>query len=388
VAWVQARQLHSEAQEEVQTELALLGELVLEPLLRSDYAATERLIRTWVKRRDYLVQITAVMPNGFVLTDVRKEQTVQDLLPAEQEITFGGRHLMTLHAISDYSLHHGSLVSIVFKASVGAVVLVLLLGWVLWVTLHRTAIRPLEEQIRQREAKERELHLRTAELEAAIQEIESFSYSVSHDLRAPLRAIDGFSRILIEDHADRLDAEARAALDRVRGAVQRMGGLIDDLLELSRVGRVRMERTTVDLSHVASEVVEQLRTASPGRRVEVVIPPGLQVRGDEQLLRLIVENLLDNAWKYTGRTAAARIEFGRRAERGETAYFVRDNGAGFDMQYVGKLFQPFQRLHRTEEFEGTGVGLATVARIVHRHGGRVWAEGEIDKGASFYFTLP
>jgi light-regulated signal transduction histidine kinase (bacteriophytochrome) len=135
-------------------------------------------------------------------------------------------------------------------------------------------------------------------------------------------------------------------------------------------------------------VVEQLRTASPDRRVEVVIPPGLQVRGDEQLLRLIVENLLDNAWKYTSRTAAARIEFGRRAERGETAYFVRDNGAGFDMQYVGKLFQPFQRLHRTEEFEGTGVGLATVARIVHRHGGRVWAEAEIGKGASFYFTLP
>lgn len=388
VAWVQARQLHREAQEELETELKLLGELVTEPLLRSDYAAAERLVNTWVSRHGYLVQITALMPNGFTLADVRKERTVGDALSAEQEVTFSGRRLMTLRAVGDYSLRRSTLITIVFKASMGAVVVVLLLGWVLWVTLQRTAIRPLEEQVRQREAKERELHLRTAELEAAIQEIESFSYSVSHDLRAPLRAIDGFSRILIEDHAEQLDAEARAALDRVRGAVQRMGGLIDDLLGLSRVGRARMQRTTVDLSQLVSEVVDQLRTASPGRSVEVVIPPGFQVYGDEQLLRLIIENLLGNAWKYTNRTASARIELGRRTERGETVYFVRDNGAGFDMQYAGKLFQPFQRLHRTEEFEGTGVGLATVARIVLRHGGRVWAEAEVGKGATFYFTLP
>jgi PAS domain S-box-containing protein len=229
---------------------------------------------------------------------------------------------------------------------------------------------------------------RTAQLEMANRELEAFSYSVSHDLRAPLRAIDGFSRILVEDYAAQLNAEARGYLERVCNAVQRMGRQIDELLELSRVGRAEMRQTDVDLGRLANEVVEQLRAGDPARTVHVTIAPALIGRGDDRLLRLVLENLLGNAWKYTRHTTDARIEFGAMQQNGETVYGVRDNGTGFDMAYVDKLFKPFQRLHRAEDFEGTGVGLAIVARIVTRHGGRVWAEGQAGKGASFFFTLP
>ena len=235
---------------------------------------------------------------------------------------------------------------------------------------------------------EQRVRARTAELEATLRELEAFSYSVSHDLRAPLRAIDGFSRIVVEDHAAQLDAEARGYLERVRNAVQRMGVQIDELLELSRVGRAAMNLTDVDITRLANEVVEQLRAGDPARTVQVTIASALAGRGDERLLRLVLENLLGNAWKYTRHTADARVEFGSRKENGESAFFVRDNGAGFDMDYVDKLYKPFQRLHRAGDYEGTGVGLAIVARIVTRHGGRVWAEGQVGKGASFFFTLP
>jgi len=235
---------------------------------------------------------------------------------------------------------------------------------------------------------EQRVRARTAELEATMRELEAFSYSVSHDLRAPLRAIDGFSRIVVEDHAAQLDAEARGYLERVRNAVQRMGVQIDELLELSRVGRAAMNLTDVDITRLANKVVEQLRAGDPARTVQVTITPALAGRGDERLLRLVLENLLGNAWKYTRHTADAHVEFGSRKEGGESAFFVRDNGAGFDMAYVDKLYKPFQRLHRAEDYEGTGVGLAIVARIVTRHGGRVWAEGQVGKGATFFFTLP
>ncbi len=235
---------------------------------------------------------------------------------------------------------------------------------------------------------ERKVIERTAELQAANRELESFSYSVSHDLRAPLRAIDGFSQAVIEDYADRLDDRGRDYLDRVRTATQHMGHLIDDLIKLARVARAEMQREAVDLSELAGSVLASLQASEPARKVDWHIEPGLTALGDASLLRVVLDNLLGNAWKFTGKQASARIEFGVLRQAGsEQAYFVRDNGVGFDMTYAGKLFGAFQRLHAMSEFPGTGIGLATVQRIIHRHGGRVWAEGATGKGATFYFTL-
>ena len=223
--------------------------------------------------------------------------------------------------------------------------------------------------------------------EAANEELAAFSYSVSHDLRAPLRAIDGFSLALSEDHAEQLDAEAHHDLDRIRAGVQKMGKLIDDLLELAGVTRSDIKTGRVDLSAVFREVVEDLRAAEPLREVEVVIEDGLIVEGDTRLLRIAAVNLVGNAWKFTGTTAAPRIEIGRAIDDGTTSYFVRDNGVGFDMAYAHKLFGAFQRLHAATEFPGTGIGLATVRRIVARHGGKTWAVGALGTGATLSFTL-
>ena len=229
------------------------------------------------------------------------------------------------------------------------------------------------------------------ELEGANRELETFSYSVSHDLRAPLRTIDGFSQILQEDYEEVLDDEGLDYLGRVRAASAHMAALIDDLLDLSRVSRKPLRREPIDLTLLATEIVEDLRAAEPGRNVEFMAGEGIEAYGDVSLLKVALENLLGNAWKFTEREEEARIEFGadRRPRPGTLApvYFVRDNGAGFDQAYSDKLFGAFQRLHGQDEFEGTGIGLATVARIIHRHGGRVWAEGEVGEGATFYFTL-
>jgi PAS domain S-box-containing protein len=235
---------------------------------------------------------------------------------------------------------------------------------------------------------ERRVLERTTQLETANKELESFSYSVSHDLRAPLRSIDGFSQILLEDYADKLDAAGQDALKRVRAAAQRMAQLIDDMLKLSRVTRSEMHLETVSLSVMVHAVLDELQRTQPERQVDCAIAEGIVAKGDTQLLRAVLENLLGNAWKFTGKQGYARIEFGKTQCEGETIYFVRDNGAGFDMAFVNKLFGAFQRLHPVEEFPGTGIGLATVQRIIHRHGGRVWAEGALAQGATFYFTLP
>jgi signal transduction histidine kinase len=232
-----------------------------------------------------------------------------------------------------------------------------------------------------------ELLQRTTQLEAANRELEAFSYSVSHDLRAPLRAIDGFTQVVLEDHGASLEDEAKNYLGRVRAASQRMGQLIDDLLNLSRVTRGEMRREEVDLSAIVLTTIQDLQRTSPERRVRMKVTEGLSAKGDPGLLRVALENLLGNAWKFTSRNEGATIEFGSVQSSGKTIYFVRDNGVGFDPEYSDKLFGAFQRLHGRDEFEGTGIGLATVQRIIQRHGGRVWAEGQVDVGATFYFAL-
>lgn len=231
------------------------------------------------------------------------------------------------------------------------------------------------------------LERRANELEAANRELEAFSYSVSHDLRAPLRAIDGFSQALLEDHAGDLDAEGRGYLERVRAAAQRMGHLIDDLLKLSRVTRAEIAREDVDLSALAHEIAESLKNDEPARCVRFNIVPGLKARADPRLMRTALENLIGNAWKFTAGRSEARISVGVAERDGTPVYFVKDNGAGFDMAYAGKLFGAFQRLHDAREFPGTGIGLATVQRIIHKHGGRIRAEAEKGRGATFNFTL-
>jgi two-component system sensor histidine kinase/response regulator len=232
-----------------------------------------------------------------------------------------------------------------------------------------------------------ELQTVNAALETANKELESFSYSVSHDLRAPLRSIDGFSQALLEDYMDKLDDEGKDYLHRVRASTQRMAELIDDMLNLSRMTRSEMRLEQVNLSAIARTIAAELQRFEPHRRVQFVIAEEVVANGDSGLLKVALENLIGNAWKFTGKHLDARIEFGITSHNGNSAYFVRDNGSGFDMAYAGKLFGAFQRLHDAREFPGTGIGLATVQRVIHRHGGQVWAESEVGKGATFYFTL-
>lgn len=295
--------------------------------------------------------------------------------------------------VSDYEIHFhnlkhdyewiGNFTSVPVRNSAGKVILIALT--ILDITKRKHAE---EEIVRLNVDLERKVIERTAELQAANRELEAFSYSVSHDLRAPLRSIDGFSQVLLEDYADRLDDQGKNYLNRVRAATQRMGQLIDDMLILSRITRAEMRRGSVDLSALAADVLAELQKSEPERKVDWRIESGLIAEGDAQLLRVALVNLLGNAWKFTGKTATAKIEFGAmRNADGTMEFFVRDNGAGFDMAYADKLFGVFQRLHTLAEFPGTGVGLATVQRIIHRHGGQIRGVGAPDQGATFYFTL-
>lgn len=274
-----------------------------------------------------------------------------------------------------------------------AISIAVIVGTILLVALLGTNARRLDRAEAVRAAADqtaRELLLdverKSAELAAANAELEAFSYSVSHDLRAPLRSISGFSQILVEDYGPSLDDEARGHLGRIARAAQRMSQLIDDLLELSRVSRGPLERTNVDLTAIARDVTEELQMRDPARTVHVRIEPDLGAAADARLVRIALANLLENAWKYTARTERAEIEVARQAGAHDV-FLVRDNGVGFDTRWAERLFTPFQRLHADAEFEGSGIGLATVRRIAHRHGGRVWADAAPGSGATFYFTL-
>ena len=251
-----------------------------------------------------------------------------------------------------------------------------------------TQIQLRDTELQQAHAElEQRVEERTRQLVAANRELEAFSYSVSHDLRGPLEIINGFSHILLIEHGSRLDLAARDYVQQINIATQRMAELIDDLLNLSRVSTTGMHREKVELSAIAKSIADQLCRREPSRNVEFLIHDCPAVQGDSRLLRIVMENLLRNAWKYSSHRELARIEFGCEQRVGRPAFFLRDNGAGFDSTLADRLFKPFQRLHATSEFPGTGIGLATVERIITRHGGEVWAEGAVDQGATFYFTV-
>jgi PAS domain S-box-containing protein len=251
----------------------------------------------------------------------------------------------------------------------------------------KRANEALEKEISTRKTAEEEIKRYAIELESTNRELESFSYSVSHDLRAPLRSIDGFSQVILEDYSGCLDEQAMDHLRRVRKASQRMAALIDDLLKLSRVTRTEMKREDIDLTSMSRELLSEFKKSQPNRESVLIVQDGMTVKGDERLLRIMLQNLFDNAWKFTRKKKTVRIECGILKQKKNPTFFIRDNGTGFDMAYADKLFGPFQRLHSSSEFPGTGIGLATVQRIVHRHGGRIWGEAVPGKGATFYFTF-
>jgi signal transduction histidine kinase len=251
-----------------------------------------------------------------------------------------------------------------------------------------TALKQNEEEIRKlNQELEKRVEKRTEQLEAANKELEAFSYSVSHDLRAPLRSIDGFSHLLNKGYYEKLDDQGKNYLNHIISAAQRMSHLIDDMLKLSQITRSELNIQNVDLSAIVREIADNLRDSQPEREVYFHIAEGITTRGDAYLLRIVLENFIWNAWKFTSKHTKATIEFGVQQKKGQIAYYVRDDGAGFDMNYVQKLFGAFQRLHSENEFPGTGIGLATVQRIIQRHEGTVWAESEVEKGATFYFTI-
>jgi two-component system sensor kinase len=242
-------------------------------------------------------------------------------------------------------------------------------------------------QLAERQRAEKELIKRTTQLETANKELEAFSYSVSHDLRAPLRAIDGFSRVILEEYKDKLDDEGKRYLNIVRDNTQKMGQLIEDLLALSRLGRKEMQVSRIDMAKLAKTVFDELKDANPGRNIQLEIKTLPPAYGDQAMIHQVFVNLLSNAIKFTQFKEKAVIEIGFNTQMNENVYYVKDNGVGFDMQYSNKLFGVFQRLHSAEDFDGTGVGLAIVQRIIHRHGGKVWAEGKVNEGATFYFNI-
>jgi light-regulated signal transduction histidine kinase (bacteriophytochrome) len=295
--------------------------------------------------------------------------------------------------------HRAGLDALWLIAGVAAACLAVAAGSVLAVARSDARRRAAEKAIAERDAHAADQHAhrsehaeelvaeRIAELEAANEQLEAFNYSVAHDLRAPLRSITSFSQALQDDHAEQLDPGGLEYLTHIRRAAQHMGHLIDDLLNLSRVTRAQLRRERVDLSALARTVIARLRFMQPERDVEVLIEDGLIANADPRLVDIVLTNLLGNAWKFTSKRARARIELAAIPGESPTTYVVRDNGVGFDPAQAGRLFGVFQRLHPAHEFDGTGVGLATVQRLIQRHGGRVWAEGEVDRGASLYFTL-
>jgi signal transduction histidine kinase len=367
-------------------ELEIMGKFLTEAMIRNDYVAVEQYIPQWAKARPDVVMVRVIAPNGFVIAQHRHKAASRHIYELNKPIVYLDKLVLYLEIQWDLgSIHDFLHVRAATLVSL-SIVAVIVLGMLLWRVLKKTAITPLQREIDERKRVESKLEDHARELAIHVDELESYSYSIAHDLRAPVRSITSFSQILLEDLHNKLEPKDKDALQRVIAAGKYMAELIDDILALARITRNSIRIESLQLSEMAEDSVARLRELHSERDCKVTIEPNLAANGDPRLIQLLLDNLLGNAWKYTGKNPKASIEFGVMPDSEQT-FYVRDNGVGFDMQFANKLFQPFQRLHTREEFEGTGVGLATVQRIINRHGGKIWAESECGKGATFYFTF-
>ncbi|MDF1613552.1 sensor histidine kinase [Desulfurivibrio dismutans] len=369
-----------EVETQLNYQLQAATTFMIEPLLKYQFADVEQFMQQWSAHHEDVLLFEAYSPTGHLLSRFVRDSDSPFIITQQQQVTYQDQHLLTLTLSKDYRQAEIILQEMRNRLLLISLAITAMLGLMLWLVFRYLAFVPLEREIDKR---------RRAELElgATNRELDAFAYSISHDLRAPLRGIDGFSQALLEDYHDRLDDTGQDYLQRIRAGCGRMGNLIDDMLQLSRLSRGEINWSRVDLSAMAEEIMAELQKDAPERKVKVVIEPGIQVLGDPVLLRAVMDNLLGNAWKFTGKTVNPEISLGTIREDQRTICFVRDNGAGFDMTYADKIFTAFQRLHSPKEFEGTGIGLATVQRIIHRHGGLIWAEAKEQQGATFYFTL-
>jgi signal transduction histidine kinase len=367
--------------------LSLASEFCVEALLKNDFASIEHFLNAWTQEHQKIIALRASTKNGFRLIDYKKANASTHSMSLKKTTIYDGAPILTLEVNEDLT----QLYSDLYKRAATLVAIssftVAIFGFLLWRSIYHNAITPLQEEIQERIAIEEQLEKRTHALELSNQELEAFSYSVSHDLRAPLRAMDGYSAALLDDYAEQLDDQGKHYLERIRIGSQNMAALIDDLLSLSQVSRHDINLEDVDLSSLMRGIANTLQASDNGRNVQVTIEDNIHALGDKKLLQIALYNLMDNAWKYTNKQPTAAIQFGVQRQDAMPVYFIKDNGVGFNIQYQDKLFEPFQRLHRHDDFPGSGIGLAIVRRVIQCHGGRIWAEAKPGEGATFYFTL-
>lgn len=384
----QSHFLHTEMNTHTKHEFNLFSKLVADALTKGDYAAVEEAATLWGNERPNILELTITAANGFTIAHFDRDKPVAESKQYTGTLEFGLKNAATITMTKDMA----SVNAVTYQLASQLIVFSLILVAALGILLQRMAIRPLQQEIINHEKTEKKLHQHAAELRDSNNELESYSYSIAHDLRAPLRSITSFSQILQEDAHHKLSDEEKNYFARIIAASKRMAALIDDILELGRITRSKLEPTKVDLSALARNIMVRLFSEHNGRKVDWQIQEDITATGDVKLFTVLLENLLGNAYKFSSKKNPALIEFGKTNTLHDginvSAYFVKDNGAGFEMRHANKLYQPFVRLCDKEEFEGTGVGLATVQRIVRRHGGQIWATAKPNEGATFFFTLP
>ncbi|TCK18586.1 phospho-acceptor domain-containing protein [Thiogranum longum] len=373
----------TELETSVSNEARIFANLVSEDLTRGDYSSVESAALNWGSSSTHISSIDIVTANGFELGSYKKAEHPEHWKQFSQTIHYGDNASASIHLTVDTSHIRAYTLTLLSQLIAFSLALIVMLGYV----LRRIALRPLNEEIEEHLRTEEQLEKSAHRLKLAKNELEAYSYTLAHDLRTPLRAIISFAQIIKEDSAGKLDEEDLDHLNRIHHAGQHMSALIDDLIQLSRLSQATVKPADCDISAIATALLEQHRQADAEREITCREQPGMRVRGDPKLVEQLLGNLIDNAWKYTRHTANPMIEVGMRRQRGVKYFYVRDNGAGFDMQYVDKLFEPFQRLHTSTEFEGTGIGLASVRRVVQMHNGEIHAEAAPGKGCTITFSL-